>query len=182
MEELIKQNLPALMRFATALTGDRFNGEDLVHSTIEKIIKKYPNIDNGTEFLKLSYRIIRNQYIDDIRKGSKIDKRVDVGNISYSDTLDLDETIRIKTMSPEEKIIENEIEISRKKQYEIAESCLLILDNEMQKSVLILFSEGLKYAQISLRLEIPEGTVKSNLARARMKVAKCIKERLKNER
>ena len=41
MKELIKQNLPELMRFAIALTGDRFNGEDLVQSTIEKIIKKY---------------------------------------------------------------------------------------------------------------------------------------------
>ena len=135
MKKLLKQNLPELLRFATALARDQSNGEDLVQSAIEKIIKKYPNIDNKTEFLKLSYRIIRNQHIDNIRKESKIDKRVDVGNISYVDTLTIDETIHIKTMSPEEQLLEKEIEISRERQNEIAEACLLILTNEVKKDI-----------------------------------------------
>ena len=141
MKKLLKQNLPELLRFATALARDRFNGEDLVQNAIEKIITKYPNIDNNTDFLKLSYRIIRNQHIDNMRKESKIDKRVDVGNISYIDSLDIDETIHIKTMSPEDQLLEKEIEISRKRQNEIAEACLLILTNEVQKRFCYFFQK-----------------------------------------
>ena len=44
------------------------------------------------------------------------------------------------------------------------------------------FSDGLKYDEIANRLDIPTGTVKSSLLRARMKVAECIKKRLKNEK
>ena len=138
-----------------------------------------------TEFLKISYTVIRNAYIDLTRKKTKIivDRYSDedIGNIQYKTTLNLDETIRIRTMSTEDKIIENEIEISKKKLMKIAESCLRILDNEVQKSVLILHSKKLKYAQIADRLNMPIGTIMSSLARARIKVAECIKKRLKNE-
>jgi DNA-directed RNA polymerase specialized sigma24 family protein len=105
----------------------------------------------------------------------------DIGNIQYKTTLNLDETIRIKTISTEDKMIEKEIKLSRKRQYEIARLCLSILDHETQKTVLTLFSDGLKYNEIAERLDMPKGTVMSSLARARIKVAECIKERLKNE-
>ena len=185
MKELIKKNLLELMRFATVMTGSRADGEDLVHNAIEKILKKYPDITDNTEFLKISYTVIRNAYIDLTRKKTKIivDRYSDedIGNIQYRTTLNLDETIRIRTMSAEDKMIEKEIEISRKRQYEIARLCLSILDNETQKTVLTLFSDGLKYNEIAERLDIPRGTVMSSLARARIKVAECIKKRLKNE-
>ena len=42
MEKLIKKNLPELIRIATAITGNKTIGEDLVHNAIEKILIKYP--------------------------------------------------------------------------------------------------------------------------------------------
>ena len=200
MKELLEKNLPELLRFATAKTGNRQDAEDLVHGAIEKILINYPNISNNTEFLKLSYRIIRNLFIDIKRKKKREFLREDLGNISNSNTLegngeqdstiedyieynarDIDEEIRFKSMDAEEKIVEKEIKISKYKKFEIAQFCLSALENETQKDVLTLHSQRLKYDEIAKRLDIPIGTVMSSLARARIKVAECIKKRLKNE-
>ena len=185
MKKLLEKNLPELIRYATGMSGNRHDAEDLVHNAIEKIIKSYPGIADNTEFLKISYKVIRNLFIDIKRKKIKINvdrySDEDIGNIQYKTTLNLDETIRIKTISTEDKMIEKEIKLSRKRQYEIARLCLSILDHETQKTVLTLFSDGLKYNEIAERLDIPKGTVMSSLARARIKVAECIKKRLKNE-
>ena len=178
MREFLEKNLPELIRYSTAMSGNKHDAEDLVHTAIEKILKSYPNIANNTEFLKISYRVIRNLFIDSKRKKTPINE--DVGNIDYKDTLDIDETIKYRTMSAEQKLIENEIVISKYKKLEIAQGCLSALENETQKSVLTLFSEGLKYDEIANRLDIPKGTVMSSLARARIKVVECIKKRLKN--
>ena len=79
-------------------------------------------------------------------------------------------------------IIENEYKISRREKNKIAQLCLSILSNETQKSVLILWSQNLRYNEIADRLDVPPGTVMSSLARARIKVAQCIKKRLKNDK
>lgn len=200
MKQFLEKNLPELTRFATAMTGNRDDAEDIVQGAVEKILKSYPNISDNTEFLKISYRVIRNLFIDTKRKKTRVISKEDLGNKSKSNTLkdneeqdlpiedyieynarDIDEEIKYKSINAEEQMIEEEIKISRYKKFEIAQGCLSALENETQKSVLTLFSEGLKYDEIANRLDIPQGTVKSSLARARLMVIECIKKRLKNE-
>jgi len=200
MKQFLEKNLPELTRFATAMTGNRNDAEDIVQGAVEKILKSYPNISDNTEFLKISYRVIRNLFIDTKRKKTRVISKEDLGNKSKSNTLkdneeqdlpiedyieynarDIDEEIKYKSINAEEQMIEEEIKISRYKKFEIAQECLSALENETQKSVLTLFSEGLKYDEIANRLDIPQGTVKSSLARARLMVIECIKKRLKNE-
>ena len=200
MKQFLEKNLPELTRFATAMTGNRDDAEDVVQGAVEKILKSYPNISSNTEFLKISYRVIRNLFIDTKRKKTRVISKEDLGNKSNSNTLkdneeqdlpiedyieynarDIDEEIKYKSINAEEQMIDEEIKISRYKKFEIAQGCLSALENETQKTVLTLFSEGLKYDEIANRLDIPQGTVKSSLARARLMVIECIKKRLKNE-
>ena len=200
MKQFLEKNLPELTRFATAMTGNRDDAEDVVQGAVEKILKSYPNISDNTVFLKISYRVIRNLFIDTKRKKTRVISKEDLGNKSKSNTLkdneeqdlpiedyieynarDIDEEIKYKSINAEEQMIDEEIKISRYKKFEIAQGCLSALENETQKSVLTLFSEGLKYDEIASRLDIPQGTVKSSLARARLMVIECIKKRLKNE-
>ena len=200
MKQFLEKNLPELTRFATAMTGNRDDAEDIVQGAVEKILKSYPNISDNTEFLKISYRVIRNLFIDTKRKKTRVISKEDLGNKSNSNTLkdneeqdlpiedyieynarDIDEEIKYKSINAEEQMIDEEIKISRYKKFEIAQGCLSALENETQKTVLTLFSEGLKYDEIANRLDIPQGTVKSSLARARLMVIECIKKRLKNE-
>ena len=195
MSEFKKKHIEELLRFSTAMTGSQDDSGDLVSSAMEKILTKYPNVKESSEFLKLSYTIIRREYIDIKRKKKKTVSLGNIGNNQDDDTLnnnatnfieykarDLDENVRVRTMDPEESMMEREFTISKESKYKIAQNCLSDLDNETQKSVLTLFSEGLKYDEIASRLDIPVGTVKSSLLRARTKVADCIRKRLKNEK
>ena len=198
MKEFNKKNIAELARFATAMTGSKDEGNDLVSSSIEKILTKYPDVKDSTEFLRLSYTIIRRENIDIKRKKKREFSIEDLGNNSNDNSLDnrdddvlnyieykarnLDEEFKIKTMDTEEGMIENEYKISRREKNKIAQLCLSILSNETQKSVLTLWSQNLRYNEIADRLDIPQGTVMSSLARARIKVAECIKKRLKNEK
>ena len=196
MKKFNKKNIAELARFATAMTGSKDEGNDLVSSAIEKILTKYPDVKDSTEFLKLTYTIIRREYIDIKRKKKREFSIEDLGNNSNDNSLDnndvqdyieykagnLDEEFKIKTRDTEEEMIENEYKISRREKHKIAQLCLSILSNETQKSVLILWSQNLRYNEIADRLDIPPGTVMSSLARARIKVAECIKDRLKNEK
>ena len=195
MKYLLKKNLPELLRFSTAISGNKFDAEDLMQTAIERIIKNYPDIKENSEFLRLSYKIIRNLLIDKKRKKKREISEEELGNINQGKTLEMGEEksssfgdyiefkardIDEETMNAEGNIIEKEINILKYKKYEIAKKCLSELENENQKNTLILFSEGLKYEDISLRLELPKGTVMSSLARARLKVADCIRKRFKN--
>ncbi len=196
MAEFGKRNIAELVRFATAMTGSKDEGNDLVSSAIEKILTKYPDVKDSTEFLKLSYTIIRREYIDIKRKKKREFSIEDLGNNSNDNSLDndgvqdyieykagnLDEEFKIKTRDTEEEMIENEYKISRREKNKIAQLCLSILSIETQKSVLTLWSQNLRYNEIADKLDIPPGTVMSSLARARIKVAECIKKRLKNEK
>lgn len=195
MSDFEKKHIEELLRFSTAMTGSQDDAGDLVSSAMEKILTKYPNVKESSEFLKLSYTIIRREYIDIKRKKKKTVSLGNIGNNQDDDTLnnnatnfieykarDLDENVRVRTMDPEESMMEREFTISKESKYKIAQNCLSDLDNETQKSVLTLFSEGLKYDEIASRLDIPVGTVKSSLLRARTKVADCIRKRLKNEK
>lgn len=195
MSDFEKKHIEELLRFSTAMTGSQDDAGDLVSSAMEKILTKYPDVKESSEFLKLSYTIIRREYIDIKRKKKKTVSLGNIGNNQDDDTLnnnatnfieykarDLDENVRVRTMDPEESMMEREFTISKESKYKIAQNCLSDLDNETQKSVLTLFSEGLKYDEIASRLDIPVGTVKSSLLRARTKVADCIRKRLKNEK
>ena len=39
MRELLEKNLPELIRYSTAMSGNKHDAEDLVHTAIEKILK-----------------------------------------------------------------------------------------------------------------------------------------------
>ena len=200
MKQLLQKNLSELLRFSTAMSGDRANAEDIVQTAIEKILKNYPDLNDNTEFLKISYRVIRNLFIDTKRKKTRLVSKEDLGNKNSTYSLkdngdqdlpiedyieynarDVDEDIKYKSINAEDQMIEKELKIAKYKKFEIAQICLSSLKNELQKSVLTLFSEGLKYDEIAERLDIAQGTVKSSLARARIAVIDCIKKRLKND-
>ena len=87
MKQLLQKNLSELLRFSTAMSGDRANAEDIVQTAIEKILKNYPDLNDNTEFLKISYRVIRNLFIDTKRKKTRLVSKEDLGNKNSSYSL-----------------------------------------------------------------------------------------------
>src|SRR3546814_12083756 len=59
--------LPRLRRFALCVTQDRADADDLCQQTIERALKARDQWEEGTRLDAWIYRIMRNQWIDEIR-------------------------------------------------------------------------------------------------------------------
>ncbi len=145
--------LPNLRRFALSLTRSATKSDDLVQITCEKALANQTSYQIGTRFDAWLFRIMRNSWIDQIRR----DKTSGV-KIEIDDTFDL-------AGEDGRQTTENSLMV-RTTQAAIAR---LPVD---QREVLVLICvEELSYQETATLLEVPVGSVMSRLARARKKIA-----------
>jgi RNA polymerase sigma-70 factor (ECF subfamily) len=125
--------------------------------TQEIFIKIYHNLDKFREernFSSWVFTISRNYCIDYWRKNKKY----------LLNSQELDEKISTGQPTPEDNLIrESEIEILRKK--------ITQLEPELRLILILRDIHDLSYQDIAERFSIPEGTVKSRINRARLRLA-----------
>lgn len=144
--------LPRLRRFATGLTGDLSEADDLVQQSCEKALKKQHQWQEGTRLDSWMYRIIQNAWIDQTRRHRN--------NTVSMELKDLPETPDRHS----ENAAENQNMLDRVSQ-------VLNLLPEDQRVVMVMIAvEGRSYQEVSEMLEVPKGTVMSRLYRARSRV------------
>lgn len=71
-EQIALVHLPAVYRAAVALCGDRDGAEDLVQFTFAKAFERFGSFQTGTNCKAWLLRILRNTWIDKLRKQQKI--------------------------------------------------------------------------------------------------------------
>ena len=139
--------LPRLRRFARSLTGNRHDGDDLMQSTVERVLEK--GLPDNVELLRWMFKVCRNLWIDD-RRAHQV----------------LLSAHREPELSEEPIVSGEAVALGELKLREV-EQALARLPEE-QRSVLALVAvEGLSYREAAEVLETPMGTVMSRLARAR---------------
>lgn len=141
--------LNTLYRYCFTLTGDEHEGYDLLQASLEKFLK----IDVSSITNKLAYmrQIIRNQYIDNCRKSSKIDQ------IQFDDTVthvDMD-------ISSLETIVANQHQV------ELIWQKLTSTEREIMYFWAI---EGYTTSELSEILGISRGTLLSRIHRLRKRL------------
>jgi RNA polymerase sigma-70 factor (ECF subfamily) len=127
--------------------------------TQEIFIKIYHNLDKFREeknFTSWIFTISRNYCIDYWRKNKKY----------FLNSLELDENTSTGKPTPEEYLIkESEIDRLRKK--------LAQLEPDLRVVLILRDIQNLSYQEIAEKFSIPEGTVKSRINRARLKLAQA---------
>ncbi len=144
--------LPNLRRFAITLCKSRETAEDLVQSACVRALAHAPHFEPGTRFDAWMFRIVRNLWIDHLRRQRTEGPQEDIGrhqNIGgTSAEVHMEDRLLLDSVG---RAIDG-----------------LAAD---QRSVLILIClEDLSYQQVADILAIPIGTVMSRLARARKKL------------
>ena len=150
--------MDALYNFALRMTGDADDADDLVQETFLKAFRFFDKFEKGTNCKAWLFRILKNSYINDYRKIVKEPNKVD-----YEDVQNFYENIK-----------SNEINSSH---YEM-DAFNNLLDDEISgaitslpedfRTVIILSDiEGFTYEEIADFVDIPVGTVRSRLHRAR---------------
>jgi RNA polymerase sigma-70 factor, ECF subfamily len=148
-------HLDSLYRVALRLTGDAARAEDLVQDTMLKAYRSWQQYRPGTNAKGWLLTILRNTFINDYRRRKLEPVAMDLEAVEphaiYRD---------IETADPEGAFFSQIVD-------EKVLQAVDALPPEFREVLVLSDMEGLRYAEIAETLQVPVGTVKSRLFRAR---------------
>lgn len=151
-------HINSMYNFAYRLTLDEDDANDLVQDTYLKAFRFIDSFERGTNAKAWLFRILKNSFINDYRKKSKEPAKVDYQEVeTYYNSDDVDRQItpdlRVESL---QDMIGDEIS-----------NALNSLDVDFRTVIILCDLEGFKYEEMAKILDIPIGTVRSRLHRAR---------------
>lgn len=151
-------HISSMYNFGYRLTLDADDAKDLVQDTYLKAYRFIESFQRGTNAKAWLFRILKNSFINDYRKKSKEPSKVDYQEVeSYYNSDDVDRQItpdlRVESLKD---MIGDEIS-----------NALNSLDVDFRTVIILCDLEGFKYEEMAKILDIPIGTVRSRLHRAR---------------
>jgi RNA polymerase sigma-70 factor (ECF subfamily) len=139
--------LPALRRYAAALSGSLLAGDDLVQDCIERALRQADRLRDPQRLAAWLRSILHNLYIDELRRRRTRGIEEDI--------TDLADNVAV-SIAPADRAPFHEFT-----------AAMATLTAEHRQILLLVGLEGMNYREIAEELDIPIGTVMSRLARAR---------------
>jgi RNA polymerase sigma-70 factor (ECF subfamily) len=151
-------HMDAVYNYALRITGNETDADDLVQETFLKAFRFFDKFEKGTNCKAWLFRILKNSFINEYRKEIKSPHKVD-----YEDVQNFYENIK------SEEVETQHIEY---------DAFNTLMDDEITKAIsqlpedfrtVIILSdiEGFTYEEIADFVDVPVGTVRSRLHRAR---------------
>jgi len=160
-------HIDSMYNFAYKLTYDEEEAKDLVQDTYLKAFRFISSFEQGTNAKAWLFRILKNSFINDYRKKSKEPAKVDYQDVETfynSDTTDQDHTIDLRSETMQNRIGDE------------VTNALNSLGVDFRIVIILCDLEGFTYEEMAKILDIPIGTVRSRLHRAR----NLLKEKLRH--
>lgn len=152
-------HLDALYGLALRLTGgDEARSEDLVQDAVLKAWRSWDRFETGTNCRAWLMTILRNTFINEFRRDKSRPNPVE-----YEEVAERPPGDSLFEADPEGRIFERIID-------EEVIGAIQALPDDFRVPVVLADIEGLAYQEIADLLEIPVGTVKSRLFRARKRL------------
>lgn len=152
---------PLLLGYATKLTGNIDNGEDLVSDAMVRICESIDTFTPGTNFDAWAVTITRNLHFSQYRKAKRL---------SYDEKTLLE--IEDNKVTPEQELIS-------KDGFACVREALKSMPDKY-RTVILLIADGWTYEDIAAWCGIPVGTIKSRVRRCRIFLAHTISRELKH--
>ena len=143
--------LPALHRFALSLTRNEDKANDLVQDSVERALVKAEHFQPGTNLRSWIFTVCRRVFLNQIRKQKTRGVSVEIS--------DAPQSFIAEAASQESVMAFNEMAESFEK---------LPLRDKVVLSLVVI--EGMKYDEAAKVLNVPVGTVRSRLSRARKRL------------
>lgn len=151
-------HIDSMYNFAFRLTFDEDDAKDLVQDTYLKAYRFINSFEQGTNAKAWLFRILKNSFINEYRKKSKQPTKVDYQEVETyynSDDVDYQSTTDLRAESVKDMLGD---EIS---------NALNSLAVDFRTVIILSDLEGFTYEEMAKILDIPIGTVRSRLHRAR---------------
>lgn len=149
--EKLLHELPRLTNFAKRLSRNQTDAEDLVQSTVLHALEKEDKFKEGTNLYGWLSKMMYNLFVNGYRRRVKYESRYDpenyIANLSSPPAQD------------------EQMELSR------VDHAIRLLSPEHRDVLMRVVIRGEKYKDAAKALDIPVGTVRSRLSRARRELA-----------
>ncbi len=148
--------LDSLYRTALRMTEDRQLAEELTQEACLKAYDRFDRYQEGTNFKAWIFRILTNLCIDHLRRKAQV-------TFIPIDTLGEavgQSSLSMESRTPEALAIGRNVE-------EIVSHALSTMTPELRIVVMLVLVEEMSYAEAATSLDLPIGTVRSRLHRAR---------------
>ena len=166
-EDELLPHADALYNFAYHLTYNEADANDLVQETFMKAFRFINLYESGTNSKAWLFKILKNAFINEYRKKKKEPEKIDYNDvITFSDEDD-DNSAAYFDLREElfDGIMGDEITIALNR-----------LPIDFKTVILLCDVEGFSYEEIAKIIDIPIGTVRSRLHRARNVLKESLKE------
>ncbi len=145
--------LPHLRAFAISLCGNVDRADDLVQETLVRALSHLDKFERGTNLQAWLFTILRNLFHSEYRKKKR---EVDDPDGSYA--------AKLKTAPDQQSHLD----------YEDMRSALAKLRPDQREALLLVTAEGLSYEEAAAICRTAEGTIKSRVNRARIRLAELL--------
>ena len=152
--QLIEGEIPRLRRYARYLRREADHADDLVQECLVRAIAKFDTWEPGTNLRAWLFVILRNCHINEIRREQRTDP---------IDDAPADEPSLVTPGNQEASVALSEVR-----------RAYLGLSEQHREVLLLVAIEGLQYEEAAAILDVPLGTVRSRLSRARQALREAL--------
>jgi RNA polymerase sigma-70 factor (ECF subfamily) len=136
-----------LRKFAYKLTNNFSDAEDLLQSTIVRALEKKDLFETDTNLFSWMSKIMYNLFVSNYRRKVKFESQYDPESYIERESVDASQNVKLEIQ-----------EVDR---------AMNSLSEEHREILVMVCVKGMQYAHVSEALQIPIGTVRSRLSRAR---------------
>ena len=147
---LVEQYRDNVYRLAYRMCGNAYDADEAAQEAFVAAWRALPNFRGDAKFSTWLYRLTTNAAIDVMRREKRHQTVGDGEMIEVADDAD----------SPQETV-------ERTEQQEAVQKALATLSEEYREVLLLRYMEEMDYAEIAEVLQLPSGTVKSRINRAK---------------
>lgn len=160
-EELMRRYQDRVHNFALRWTGNPADAEEVTQEAFLKAFRAMPRFRGDAKFSTWLFQIAKNACINLFHRGRR---HMEHRRVSLQEHMDDEEVVplQIETAEddPQEAVLGREFA-------EVAAAAIAALDPHYRDALVLRDVEGMDYADIAAILEVPVGTVKSRIHRAR---------------
>jgi RNA polymerase sigma-70 factor (ECF subfamily) len=180
VSDALRGDLDAFNRLVLAYQDLAFNvayrmlaDEDLAADAVQNaFISAYKNLRayRGGSFKAWVMRMVTNGCYDELRR-QKRRPTVSLEPVNREDGEEMESAEWLRSDDPQPEVAFDTAELEQALQH-----CLENLRLEFRSVVVLVDVQGMEYEEVSQSVKVPLGTVKSRLARARLKLRECLQQ------
>ena len=147
LSRLLEAEIPRLRRYARAMTRDVIYADDLVQNCLARALAKQHLWQPGTDLRAWLFTILHNQHCNEVRRRVREGSSVELQQVAS------------RPLQPNAMAVLELRDLER---------AINRLPEDQRTVVLLIGLEGMQYDRVASILNVPVGTVRSRLGRARV--------------